>query len=74
MTTNKKPNPELAELFVKIGRQVVETNPGMAMAAGSDSLIYGLADGLPGLIAEAECQGSGKGRNSSAAGNGENSG
>lgn len=42
--------PELAELLASLGRNVVETKPGLALACGVDSLVYGIARTLPELI------------------------
>jgi hypothetical protein len=47
---SKQDNPEMAAMFAKLGIQVVESNPGMAMAAGFDSVSYGVSAELAQLI------------------------
>lgn len=48
----KKEDPALAELFANIGLQVVDTKLELALSCGFDSLMFGVADSLPRLIAE----------------------
>lgn len=45
-------NTEMADLFAKLGLQMVDTNPRMAFAAALDSVIYGTSLHLPKLIME----------------------
>jgi hypothetical protein len=47
---DRKPDPQMAELFVAMALEIVDENPRLALAAGMDSLRHGLATGLPWLI------------------------
>lgn len=49
---SRKEDPEMADLFAKLGLQVAQTNPQMALAAGMDSLNYGRSRDMPRLIFE----------------------
>ncbi|MBK7802097.1 MAG: hypothetical protein IPJ55_05360 [Chloracidobacterium sp.] len=47
-----KEDPEMAELYVALGLQIISIKPDIALACGIDSLKYEFAGALPQLIAE----------------------
>lgn len=49
---NRKEDADMADMFAKLGLQVVQTNPQMALGCGFDSLIYGRSRDLPRLVSE----------------------
>jgi len=49
---NRKEDADIADMFAKLGLQIVQTNPQMALAFGMDSLNYGRSRDLPRLVFE----------------------